>query len=100
MILYNVTVKIETAIHQDWLQWMKNVHIPEVMQTGIFTENRICRILGEDEKEGVTYAVQYLCPDLTAFQRYQQEFAARLQADHRERYHDRYVAFRTLMEVI
>ena len=34
MILYNVTVNIDTDVEEDWIEWMKETHIPEVMKTG------------------------------------------------------------------
>ncbi|MEQ9302638.1 MAG: DUF4286 family protein, partial [Marinoscillum sp.] len=37
MILYNITVNVQEGVQEDWLNWMKAVHIPEVMQTGCFT---------------------------------------------------------------
>ena len=45
MIIYNVTVSIDQSIHEDWLQWMKEIHIPEVMETGFFLENKVCRLM-------------------------------------------------------
>lgn len=101
MILYNVTVKIDRKVHDDWLQWMQEVHIPDVMKTGLFTENRLCKILGQEEDpEGITYAIQYTCPNMKAFMRYRDHHAKALQAEHTERYKGHYVAFRTLMEVV
>lgn len=100
MILYNVTVKIAHAVHEEWVEWMQNVHIPEVMETGLFLENKFCRLLGDDNEHGITYAIQYLCPDQKTFQIYQQLHAERLQKDHAERYGEHYAAFRTLLEVI
>ncbi len=100
MILYNVTVKIEHNTHQDWLAWMKATHIPEVMKTGIFKEYKISRLLYIDETDGITYAIQYVCDDMNSFRHYQDEFAKALQADHTNRYKDKFVAFRTLMEVV
>lgn len=99
MILYNVTVKIDKAIEADWLRWMKEVHIPDVLNTGLFVENKLCRIL-TDETDGISFSVQYFCKDMGAFERYQDTFAKTLQADHTRRYKDRFVAFRTLMEVL
>jgi hypothetical protein len=49
MILYNVTVSIDPAIHEEWLEWMKVKHIPDVMNTGCFIEARISRVHGEEE---------------------------------------------------
>lgn len=99
MILYNVTVKIENNSKEEWLKWMRETHIPDVMNTGLFEEHKICRIL-HDENDGATYAIQYFCKDMDTFQRYQQEHAPALQADHSQRFQNKYVAFRTLMEVL
>ena len=99
MLIYNVTVKIDQDVHQDWLQWMRETHIPKVMQTGKFDDYRICRMMHE-EPDGVTYAVQYFCPDLTAMYAYQQEHAKALQAEVSEYFPGKFVVFRTLMEVL
>ncbi len=99
MILYNVTVKVDHAVHADWKDWMKNTHIPDVMATGKFREYKMCRLISVAEEDGVTYAIQYFSPDLATFQQYQQEDAPRLQAENRDRYGDQFVAFRTLLEV-
>ncbi len=100
MILYNVTVKILGTLEEEWLKWMQEVHIPDVMNTGLFVEYKICKIFEESEDGGVTYAFQYYCKDMATFQEYQTKHAKALQADHTNRYKDKYVAFRTLMEVI
>ncbi len=99
MILYNVTVKITTQQHDDWLAWMQEIHIPEVMNTGHFVEYRICRLL-HNEEDGVTYAFQYFANSLADFQAYQEGPAQGLQEAHKNRFEPHYVAFRTLMEVL
>lgn len=99
MIIYNVTVKVENNIKEDWLQWMKEVHIPDVMATGLFEENKIHRVI-QNESEGTTYAVQYACKDMKTLHQYQVNHAIALQKEHTERYKDQFVAFRTLLEVI
>jgi hypothetical protein len=100
MILYNVTIKVDHHVVTEWVRWMKVVHIPDVMKTGIFSEHKFCRLLTVDETEGITYAVQYFCKDVPAYEKYQNEFAAKLQAEHQKRYEGKFVAFRTLMQVI
>ncbi len=99
-ILYNVTVKVEIEVHLQWLNWMKRVHIPEVMATGKFEEYKICRLMGVDEVDGITYAIQYLCPNMVTFQLYQEKDAYRLQKVHYQKFNDQFVAFRTVMQVI
>jgi hypothetical protein len=101
MIIYNVTVNVESDIHDEWLQWMKEKHIPDVMRTGMFVENRICKVLNREQDEtGFTYAIQYVCKNMADYELYQKEHAPLLQAEHSERYRNKFVAFRTLLEIV
>ncbi len=99
MIIYSVTVKVVQEIHQDWLQWMRGHHIPDVMKTGKFKECRMSKVLEEDESQGVTYNMQYLCESYSTLMEYQEQDAPALQKEHTERYKDQYVAFRTLLKL-
>lgn len=100
MIIYNVTVNINHDVHDEWLQWMKDVHIPNVMNTGIFTDSRMLRLLGDEQSGGVTYAIQYTCPAMKDYERYRTEFAPSLQKEVSDKYKDKFVAFRTLLETV
>jgi len=100
MIIYNVTVSIEPAIHDEWLDWMLSKHIPDVMRTGCFLENKVLRLQQTTESEGITYAFQYTLASMEDLERYQQNFAPKLQAEHSQRYKDKFVAFRTILEVV
>lgn len=99
MIIYNVTVVIDEVVEQEWLEWMKSKHIPDVMNTGYFKENRICKILAEAEG-GVSYAVQYTCTSMKDLDEYQEKHAPALQQEHTEKYNGKFAAFRTLLEII
>lgn len=100
MVLYNVTVKIDHESHEAWVSWMQKVHIPDVMATGLFLEYRMGRLLGMDEPDGVTYAIQYYAADMATLQQYHAHFAAKLQAEHSEKFQGKFVAFRTILEIV
>jgi hypothetical protein len=99
MILYNVTVSIDPSIAEDWLNWMRTHHIPEVMATRCFVESRISRVHGEEEG-GITYAITYLSLSQEKMDEYSQQHAPILQKDHSERYAGKFAAFRTILSVI
>ena len=63
MIIYNVTVSIDDEVHDEWVSWMKDTHIPDVMNTGLFVENKMCRVISHQE-EGSSYSIQYTCEDM------------------------------------
>lgn len=85
-------------MHDDWLQWMKEVHIPDVLATGFFIDSRFSQVM-VDEAQGLTYSIQYRFRSMEDLQRYQDEHAPRLQAEHLSRYKDRFVAFRTILRI-
>ena len=99
MILYNVTVSIDPSIADEWLEWMRARHIPDVMATGCFVESRISRVHGEEEG-GITYAITYLSPSQEKIDEYRDTHAPALQKEHSERYAGRFAAFRTILSVI
>lgn len=99
MIVYSVTVNIDESVHDEWKDWMLNEHIPEVMQTGVFTERRMCKLLSQGDT-GITYNIQYVCKSLSDYDKYLSNFAPMLQQKHSEKFKDKFAAFRTLLEVI
>ena len=99
MILYNVTVSIDPEVHLNWLNWMRSKHIPDVMETGCFTECRISRVHGEEEG-GMTFAISYICPSQEMYDTYQEKHAADLQQEHATKFNGQFAAFRTLLTVL
>lgn len=99
-ILYNVTLKVDLTVHEEWLSWMISEHIPDVMATKMFESYKLCKILSQDESEGVSYSIQYICPDMKTLHQYTIKHSPELQKTHAERYKGKYVSFRTLLEVV
>lgn len=99
-VIYNVTINIDHSAVDEWLEWMQQVHIPDVMKTGMFESHRILRLIGDEDSGGVTFALQYTATDMQHYDRYRTEFAPALQAEHTAKFKDLFVAFRTLLEVV
>lgn len=99
MFLYNVTLILEDAAAEEWLQWMQDIHIPQVMATGMFVSNRLLKVV-DSPNEGVTYCSQYVVETLDHYNKYQETFAPALQAELNERFKNRFVAYRSLMEFV
>jgi hypothetical protein len=99
MFIYNVTVSVDASVHEDWVQWMKTVHMPDVMKSGCFVDCQLLKVWGHEDL-GPTYSAQYRFMDLAAIESYQQEHAPGLQSLHRDRYADKCTAFRTVLEII
>jgi hypothetical protein len=100
MILYNVTVKVDHSINQEWLLWMKQEHIPDVLGTGMFREARFWKLMEVDESEGITYAVQYIADSKDDYQLYLEKYAGEMRNRGLQKWGDRFIAFRSVMEMV
>lgn len=101
MIIYNVTINVEDDVHEAWLTWMLETHIPDVMRTGMFLDNNFSKLLTrQDDETGTTYVIQYLCASMEHYETYQERFAPALQAETQKMFGGKFVAFRTLMEKV
>lgn len=100
MIIYNVTVKVDGSIADAWLQWLLNEHIPSIMNTNCFVGYKVVRLLEVDETEGPTYAIQYFAESKADYNRYIEIHSSKMQKLSFEKWGDRFIAFRSVMEVV
>lgn len=99
MVIYNVTINIDEDIHDRWLDWMQNEHIPHMLATGKFIKALMTRVLVREEMGGCTYSVQYTAKSKEMLQRYYDEDAELLRS-HSSPFEGKYVAFRTELEIV
>lgn len=100
MILYNVTIGIDTDIETEWVAWMKTEHIPEILNTGIFHHHKFYKVLSHDDETSVSYCIQYFTQNIDQFNIYLKSHAPTFVEKHRIRFKDKHVAFRTLLEEV
>lgn len=99
-IIYNVTVKVETSIADAWLAWLKDEHVPEVLQTGCFTRAVISRLIETDDSDGPTFSIQYHAISKAQYNRYIEMHAANMRQKGYETWGNHFMAFRSVMQVV
>lgn len=99
MIIYNVTSNIDESIHHKWLTWIKE-HIPQVLETGHFTEAKLTRVLVKEDLGGMTYSIQYRAKSREALDAYYKNNAETLRQDAIKQFGDQVLSFRTELEII
>lgn len=100
MYIYNVTSNIDKSIHEQWLKWMNEIHIPDMLATGKFTHAKMTKVLIEEEMGGVTYSVQYSTESKEILQKYYSEDAPKLRQHALSLFADKVLSFRTELEII
>ncbi len=99
MIIYNVTINIDHSVHNNWLQWMQNKHINDVLATGLFKNARFVKVLVAED-EGATYSVQFFSDSKEKLNDYYKNHAPKLRQEGLELFGDKMLAFRTELEVL
>jgi hypothetical protein len=99
MYIYNVTINIQENVHEEWVEWMKKEHIPDMLNTGKFTRALMTRVMVNEEMGGMTYSVQYTAPNKEMLERYYEEDAEKLRKKSAI-FEGKFVAFRTELEVV
>jgi len=100
MIIYNVTVKVDWVIHDAWVVWMQQEHMPEVIAMGCFSHSQLVRLLDVDEKEGPTYAAQYFANSKPDYNRYIELYSTTMRQKAFDKWGEQFVAFRSLMQIV
>ena len=100
MIIYNVTSKVENDSADAWVKWMKEEHMGELLATGLFSDCKLCKLMDQDETDGITYTAQYFCNTIADYNAYIDIYAPALREKANKLFGGKFVAFRTLMEII
>lgn len=100
MLLYNVTVGVDKDAEEEWLQYMREKHIKDVLDTGLFVESKMYRVLHDQDDGSISYSVQYFARSIEDVQKYLEVFAPALIEEHRKKFQNRHVAFMTLLDEV
>ena len=99
MYIYNVTTNVQEDVHDQWVDWMKKEHIPQMIDTGKFTKALMTKVLVKEEMGGITYSVQYWAGSRQQLDAYYEEHARVLRRK-LKLFEGKVVSFRTELQVV
>ena len=97
MFIYNITTKIDNDIENEWLLWQKEIHIPEVMNTGLFYDNRFFKLVDPDEPDGKIYIIQFYLESLSLYETYIMQYSQRFTEKNINKWGVQFVVFQSLL---
>jgi hypothetical protein len=98
MFIYNVTIKVENEILNEWMQWQKEIHIPEMIATGCFYDHRFYKLLEHEEEDGKTFVIQFYANSKNEYDNYVENFAEQLRQKSIAKWKDHVISFNTLLQ--
>ncbi|WP_207426580.1 DUF4286 family protein [Pedobacter sp. SYSU D00535] len=99
MILYNITIIIDDAINEEWLNWMNDRFIPEVMDSTLVVSKRLLKVL-DSPNEGTTYCLQFVIDTVGNLKDFQENHIPKIMDLHAAEFKNRFVSFSSLMEYV
>ena len=100
MFIYSVTLHISKDAESEWLQFMQQKHLADVLKTGYFTKASMRKAAGNKEQDSSTYNMEYLTESIEKYNDYIQHAAPPLQNEVVERFSGKFTAERMLYEVV
>src|SRR4051794_33372470 len=100
MLIYNITIKVDWSIHEEWLKWMLDIHIPEVLSSGCFIKHQFVRLMEIDDTDDPTYALQLYVENKENYKKYLALYQQALNLAALELWSDHFLTFSTLMQVV
>ncbi len=100
MVIYNVTTHVEPSVLEDWLMWMRQNHLPELLATDIFKEIKIFKVVNEQDQGGVSYAIQHIFDSEEKLKHFVKELGPVARKKSEERYGNRILYFETELHLI
>ena|SRR5579863_58338 len=100
MIVYNITMKVNRGVIDQWIAWQKQEHIPEIMSTKLFDDYKMYRLLEHEDEETVTFTVQYFTSSLEKYHQYISSFAPQLREKAFAKWGNQFAGFRSIMESV
>lgn len=100
MYVYNITTNIQESSEENWLAWMQQTYIPEMLETGKFLSAKMCKVLVEEDMGGVTYSVQYMVETKEALESFYEENSVNMKNKMNSKFAGQFVYFETEMKLI
>jgi len=100
MFVYNLTVKVDNIVLHNWIQWLREEYIPEIMATNLFAETRFFKLLEPHDSEASTFILQCATDSKDKYDEYITDHSNILAQKAFERWGHNFVSFETFMQTV
>jgi len=100
MLIFNTTYLVSDKVHGDWLKWVREQHIPFMLDSAYFSKPQVARIITSDKQEGTSFSVQFHVNDLQTLKLWNKEYNSRFQENCSQQFGTEVVFFTTVLEVV
>jgi len=100
MIIFNTTYCVPETVFEKWNGWVRGFHIPRMLETGYFSEPRLCKVLAEAEDAGDSYSLQFQAENMDTLLSWNEKFGKESENNFSREFGTEVLYFSTILEVL
>ncbi|MDD4489758.1 MAG: DUF4286 family protein [Paludibacter sp.] len=100
MLIYNITFLVSDPVADQWLKWIHDTHIPDMVASGYFTEPQLAKVLNDQGQDGTSYSVQYHVADRQELDAWRRKFGSTMKRNCASLFGEDVLLFTTVLELI
>ena len=100
MLIFNTTFLVSNALYESWMSWIKESHIPFVLQSGMFTKPQLAKVYSHEDQDGSSYSLQFHVEDLETLEKWHLQYAKTFEQNFANKFGSEIVFFASILEII
>lgn len=100
MLIFNTTFVVSDKMHDKWMKWVREQHLPFMLESGILSKPQIAKIMGVEEQDGTSYSVQFHVKDMNDLEKWHVLYAQKFELQFSQKFGSEVLFFATVLEII
>lgn len=100
MLIFNTTFVVSDKMHDKWMKWVREQHLPFMLESDILSKPQIAKIMGVEEQDGTSYSVQFHVKDMNDLEKWHVQYAQKFELQFSQKFGSEVLFFATVLEII
>lgn len=100
MLIFNTTFLVSDKVHGAWLKWINEKHIPYMLESQLFSQPQVAKVLTNEEQEGTSFSVQFHVQDMETLFEWNKKYGADFQTIFSQKFGSEALFFTTVLELL
>ena len=100
MLIFNTTYLVSDKAHGAWLKWIRDQHIPFMLDSTYFSHPQVARVITSAGQEGTSFSVQFRVNDMRTLKMWNREFSAIFKENCSQEFGTEVIFFTTVLELV
>jgi hypothetical protein len=100
MFIFNTTYLVSDKVHDTWLNWVREQHVPFMLDSTYFTKPQVARVVTSDKEDGTSFSVQFHVQDMQTLKKWHNEYSSLFQENCSQHFGIEVIFFTTVLEIV